>query len=114
MSSSGKPLRPAERAPRPKTQRNLALGLLVAFAVLLAMAAPAAWWLMQPARHGTVAVAVQTGVLTLQVMCGDKVSWDLPPGLVLGKNASLGDKPLSVNSLTVELTGGARARIERR
>lgn len=83
----------------------------VALTVILAVIWMLVWWLNQPASKGTIVVTASTGSLVLEVMCGEQLIWDLPPGQVLHRSLPPGSKPKAVEGLTLTLTAGARVNV---
>jgi len=82
--------------------------------ITIVMVAAIAWWLMRPAKNGTIAVAATAGALTLEVLCGERLIWDLGPGRLVRRSSEPGKgiSPEHVKQLTMTLLGGARAHVE--
>lgn len=78
------------------------------FVVFLALG----WWLARPAKNGTIAVAATTGSLTLDVLCRERLVWDLGPGRMQRRGDPPGTEPRRVGGLTITLLGGARVRVD--
>lgn len=84
------------------------------------VAALVLWYAMSPAPHSAFAIAATTDVITVEPACGDKLTWDLPPGWVVGDNAPFEDAPAvgvatarHAAPVTVELAAGAAATVSR-
>jgi hypothetical protein len=79
-------------------------------AVILA----AALWLIQPSPAAAFAIAADTGVLSIEPLCGERLVWDLPPGRVIRRSGVPGlDEPKQgQKSTTLVLSAGSRARLE--
>lgn len=68
------------------------------------------------ARQAVFSIAATTDVVVVEPSCGDHLTWDLPPGWVVGHNAPLEDGAGSATPampVTVELAAGARATVSR-
>ena len=79
----------------------------------LVVAVPAGWWLFLPAETASIAVAAQVHSLTLEVLCGEKLVWDLPPGEVRQRSVTVATRPKQPSgAVTLSLSAGARARLE--
>ena len=69
-------------------------------------------WLARPAASGAFAVTTHTGVLTVEPLCADRLTWDLPPGAVRLESALPGQQVVRTGRTTLTLLPGARARLE--
>lgn len=78
------------------------------------------WYAMNSPPHSAFAIAAATDVIVVEPSCGDKLTWDLPPGWVVAENAPLADSPAgdaaiaqTAMPVTVELAAGSRATVNR-
>ena len=69
-------------------------------------------WLARPAASGAFAVTTHTGVLTVEPLCADRLTWDLPPGAVRLESALPGQQVVRTGRTTLTLLPGARARLK--
>jgi hypothetical protein len=75
----------------------------------------AAWWLHRGAPNAAFAIDADTGVLTIEPLCGERLVWDLPHGRVLLRSpvprAAEADDGRT-GGVTLVLLPGSRARLE--
>lgn len=81
-------------------------------AVALLLIGAIAWWLMLPASNAAIAISAQTGSLTLEPLCGERLIWDLPAGRIGPRSSLPGANPVRTGNVTLILTSGARVRLE--
>ena len=99
-------MKQASRTPLKRVQVTTILCLVLVFFGSLV------WWLTRPSERGTIAIAARTGALTLDVLCGGSVTWDLGSGKVLLRSAEPGTPARDVDGLTLTIHPGARVRLE--
>ncbi len=93
-------------------QRNSTFVRGAGAAAVVALIAYAIW----PAANSSFSIAATTDVISVEPSCGDKLTWDLPPGWVIGDNASPdAADPLAAAAapVSVELAAGARVTVVR-
>ena len=80
--------------------------------LLIGLSCALAWWLTRPAKTASIAIAGQVRSLTMEVLCGEKLLWDLPPGQIRHRSAAQGAGEAQFTEATLSLSAGARVRVD--
>jgi len=69
--------------------------------------------LSRPSGSGTLSITAATGSLTLEPLCGESVTWDLPAGRVGRRSVAPGEPgyETSAEAVTMVLAPGSRTRV---
>lgn len=81
-------------------------------AIVVLLLAGAAWWLTRPASDAAIGISAQTGSLTVEPLCGERLIWDLPVGRIGPRSAPPGTEAIQTGNVTLVLGAGARAHLE--
>ena len=86
--------------------------MVVQILLCLGLFSVVVWWLLLPTSKASIAVSANSGSITLQILCGERLVWDLPTGRIGHRSALPGNEPTRAGNVTLTLTTGARVRIE--
>jgi len=102
-------------APQTKTDSWLKKSLVgaVTVSVLGGVLVLALRGLNQPAASGTLSISAVTGSLTLEPLCDEPVTWDLPAGRVGRRSVAPGEPGYGTpaGAVTMTLAAGSRTRV---